>query len=423
MLLQFAVENFRSIRERAFLSLEPSKSDKEHSENLIEKNQHLGLKSIAIYGANASGKSNLLKALSAALIAVRTSASRQVTDSIPLMTPFKFNSDSAQKPCSFEFTFIADDGQKYVYGFSADSKKVHEEYLYYYTSAKASRIFDRYDDTLEFNKVDEKELRPLAERNTSNKLFISTATTWNCQKTKVPFEWLAKKIDVFSDLQPLEGYSIGIYAGDTENQMKQFTLHLLQQADVNIDGYSVEVHQSDLPPLNNPILSALIQNNVISGTSPKQIKINTEHTIEDTSGNKHKYFLDLRDESLGTQQLFMLGPILKTVFEQGKTIIIDEIDRSLHSFLVKYLIELFASKNNPHHAQLIFSTHDTNLLSLDIFRRDEIYFVEKNPKSAETSLYSLDEFSVRKSENIEKGYLLGRYGAIPFLHSEANLWA
>ena len=103
--------------------------------------------------------------------------------------------------------------------------------------------------------------------------------------------------------------------------------------------------------------------------------------------------------------------------------LIDELDKSLHSFLVQYVVDLFHNSSiNKNHAQLVFSTHDINLLSLDTFRRDQVYFVEKNAKNAQTSIYSLDEFSVRKSENVERGYLLGRYGAVPFLHPEVDLW-
>lgn len=141
-----------------------------------------------------------------------------------------------------------------------------------------------------------------------------------------------------------------------------------------------------------------------------------------SDGSKQNFYLDLREESQGTNQLFWIAPILKEVIGKGKTMVIDELDRSLHPFLVKFLVELFHNPVlNKKNAQLIFTTHDTTLLSLDTFRRDQIYFVEKDPHTAATELYSLDEFSVRKSENIEKGYLLGRYGAVPYVHPEGEL--
>ena len=119
---------------------------------------------------------------------------------------------------------------------------------------------------------------------------------------------------------------------------------------------------------------------------------------------------------MGTQLLFYYGPLLRDAFEKGKTIILDEIDKSMHPSIVKFIINLFRdSQVNKNGAQLIVTTHETGILSLDMFRRDQIYFTEKDAKSGVTDLYSLDEFSVRKTENIEKGYLMGRYGAIPFL--------
>lgn len=417
MLLQFTVENYMSIREKAFLSLEPATSDKEHLDNIISDDAGSALKSVAIYGANAAGKSNLFKAMVAALVTIRTSNARQITDKMPMMIPFKFDSQSSLQPCKFEFMFVADDGLKYVYGFSADSNQVYDEYLYRYTSAKPSCIFERSGGN-HFDFTGEKKiLQPLVDRNTNNKLFIATATAWNYDKTTVAYKWLAEQIDVFSDFEGTFGAVLGMYAEDERNQLMDFTVKLLNEADINIDSYSVEVSDNDAAR-DNPIIAALLKSNLLPDTPQKQVKIQTVHTLHKGEQNERTYPLDLSEESQGTKQLFMLSPILKDVFEKGKVIAVDELDRSLHPFLVKYIVDLFLNPEvNKNGAQLIFSTHDTNLLTLDIFRRDEIYFVEKNPATAETSVYSLDEFSVRKTENIEKGYLLGRYGAIPFLRT------
>ena len=141
--------------------------------------------------------------------------------------------------------------------------------------------------------------------------------------------------------------------------------------------------------------------------------------IKDIKGQENKYTLSLAEESLGTQQLFFLAPLLRQTFEKGKVLVVDEIDRSLHPFIVKFLVNLFRNpKINTNGAQLIFTTHETTLLSLDTFRKDQVYFTEKDAETGVTDLYSLDEFSVRKTDNIGKGYLLGRYGAIPFLKTE-----
>ena len=163
----------------------------------------------------------------------------------------------------------------------------------------------------------------------------------------------------------------------------------------------------------------VIAGQLIQPQEQYQIKITTGHTVKDAKGLEKKYTLPLVEESLGTQQLFFLAPLLRQTFEKGKVLVIDEIDRSLHPFIVKFLVNLFRNPSvNTKGAQLIFNTHDTTLLSLDTFRRDQVYFTEKDAETGATDLYSLDEFPVRKTDNIEKGYLLGRYGAIPFLETE-----
>ena len=142
-----------------------------------------------------------------------------------------------------------------------------------------------------------------------------------------------------------------------------------------------------------------------------QICKNTTHIV-----NGEKYDFDISEESLGTQAIFSFIPVIKDVVDNGKVLFVDELDRSLHPFIVKYIVELFNDPDlNDKNAQLIFNTHDTNLLDLELLRRDQIWFTEKNPTDGGSVLYSLDDFSVRKSENVEKGYLLGRYGAVPFL--------
>ena len=147
------------------------------------------------------------------------------------------------------------------------------------------------------------------------------------------------------------------------------------------------------------------------------------YEVTNDEGNMENYELNLNNESSGTQILFSFAPILKDVFENGKILVIDEIERSLHPSLVEMIIKFFHNpKINKGNAQLIFNTHDTNLLSLEMFRRDQIWFAEKDPKKGATDLYPLDDFSVRKNENIQKGYLNGRYGAIPFVATGDSLW-
>ena len=418
MLLQFKVKNFQSIKEEAILSMVPS-SDKSHPEILAHEGKRDALKSAAIYGANAAGKSAVIRAFVAAIMAVRTSDTRNITQKIPGMVPFKFDEETAQGPCSFEFYFVAQNGVPYRYGFTADADCVHEEYLYYYSSARPSRIFER-GDKFTYNQADESSFSKYEEKNTPNKLFLATATNWGNAKTAPAYQWLADSIDVYEPDFTMQTLALQAFEKDEQGELKQFTLSLLRQADINIDEIKV-----DIVPLSNQAKELVFTDsagNPVPQGQVKAVRIHAGHHVQSESGKEAKFFLDLNEESLGTKQLFWLSPILKEVFGKGKTMVIDELDRSLHPFLVQFLVELFHTPEiNQTNAQLIFTTHDTTLLSLDTFRRDQIYFVEKDPHTAATELYSLDEFSVRKNENIEKGYLLGRYGAIPYLRPEGGL--
>ena len=417
MLVQFTVENFLSIRDKVYLSLEPSK-DSEHPENLITKGDYKAVNSVAIYGANASGKSSLFKAITVALIMIRNSNNVQITDKLP-MTPFKFDFESRNKPTSFEFTFIAKDGRKYIYGFSATTEKVVEEYLYCYNTSKPTLLFDlNENEKPKFNRAYKVKLEAAYQMNTANKLFLATATTWNVECTKSPFEWLAESIDTFTDVMELGGVAFEKYRTDENRKYIEFTKNLLKQADINIS--SIEVDAKEV--MGGPALpfQIVVQGKIIPPNEGKHydVEITTGHTVVDENGEKTELSLTLQEESIGTQLLFFYGPLLKDAFEKGKTIVLDEIDKSMHPSLVKFIMNLFRDPDvNKNGAQLIVTTHETGILSLDMFRRDQIYFTEKDSKSGVTDLYSLDEFSVRKTENIEKGYLMGRYGAIPFLQA------
>ena len=412
MLLQFSVENFQSIRDKVILSLEPS-VDKEHPENIVSKGDNRAMNTLAVYGANASGKTALFKALTFSLIAIRRSVDSQITTALPFV-PFLFDEESRNKPSAFEYTFVAINGKKYVYGFSAFPDRIVDEYLYVYNTAKPSLIFDRTDiDQYKFPRNLKKEMELIQRRNTPNKFFISTATSWNVEITKPAFEWLASGIDTFTNIIDMQGIALDLYRNEIDGEYTGFACELMHHADINISNIQVEAKELTQEKLNQNPFGIFFQFPNIK--NQYEYRITTGHSITDKNGMKKEYPLQLGDESLGTQQLFMYAPILKRAFDSGKVLVIDEIDKSLHPFIVKLLINLFRdSKINTGGAQLIVTTHETPLLSLETFRRDQIYFTEKDADSGVTDLYSLDEFSVRKTDNIEKGYLLGRYGAIPY---------
>ena len=203
--------------------------------------------------------------------------------------------------------------------------------------------------------------------------------------------------------------------------MKKFTLKLLKESDIFIKDFNVDYEEKEMDNLTRDmIIPPMMQS--VNNPTVTNIKIELIHEIK-TKDNKTKtYNLNFDDESSGTKILFALAPFLKRAFEETKIIIIDELEKSLHPTLVEYLIKIFNNnKINKAGSQLIFTTHATNLLNLKILRRDQIWFVEKNPENCVSDLYPLDSFSVRKNENIEKGYINGRYGAIPFIN-DINLW-
>ena len=418
MLLQFTVENFRSIKGRVDFSLEAS-SGKEHPENLVEIGKERVLKGAAVFGANAAGKSNLFKALTAGIMTVRTSNIRQVGEPLLYIHPFAFDKDSVQRATFFEFVFLHE-GLKYVYGFSATRRRIETEYLYVYKTAKATTIFERAEEKYRFtNGALKKQLQPLVERNTENKLFLATSALWNCEETKAPLTWFHHGINTFDQNYESLLFSAGqMIEADSDGALEKFMKNILREADVNISGYEYESQELVNPEINIP---ERLQG--LATFRQREYRIKTVHEIAGEDGSRVQYKLDLTEESRGAQSLFFFSPFIKRALLTGETLCIDEFDAGLHPMLVSYLVGLF---NNPEvnksNAQLVISTHTVALLDLRKLRRDQIYFMDKNQETGASELYSLDEFSPRTREDICKSYMLGRYGSIPFLGQGDGLW-
>lgn len=417
MLIQFSVKNFMSFKDKVTFSMQAGNGD-ENEVNIAKISNESLLKTTAIYGANASGKTNLIKAFRAAILMVRKSSTRQINEKLLEMESFAFDKDTILAPCEFEFVFLVE-GIKYVYGFSADKEKVYEEYLEQYLSAKSTTIFERKNvNEYKFLQSDAGKLNSIKTQNTENKLFLATATQWNYSKTKVPYLWFVKNIDTYTGGINLNDFLIDSYSKDKNGELKKFTLRLLKEADIIIKDFFVDVKEKEI---DNGV-SVFFQGMKYYPNIRREVKIGIIHEIEHEEGNKENYELNFTNESSGTQILFSMAPILKDAFENGKILVVDEMERSLHPNLVELMVKFFHNPEiNKGNAQLIFNTHDTNLLSLNIFRRDQIWFAEKDKKGA-TDLYPLDDFSVRKTENIYKGYINGRYGAIPFVATGNSLW-
>lgn len=412
MLLQFSVENFLSFRDKVIFDLTPSK-DKLHPNNIIAMGNYSALNTISITGANASGKSNLLKAVLVAFNMVRNSNMLQPIDKLPYM-PFKLDKFSMSEPTAFEFVFVGDDGNKYIYGFSYLSDRIVDEYLYVYSSRRPTMVFDRTNTTeYDFTATQKKTLNPLISITSDNKLFLCTSSTWNNPISGEVTKWILEKINVVSDMNSLNNLALDIYKNDSDNNSKdnlEFASSLLQSADINIS--DIEIDFKETP---SEMMTRIMFNDMsLSSSNSFQFKATTTHTIINSDNSEEHYQMNLNEESSGTQQLFYLAPLIKKILDNGEVLFVDEIEKELHPFIVDALIEVFKDDVlNSKKAQLVFTTHSTSLLNLDVFRRDQIYFAEKDSDTAVSTIFSLSEFSVRNTEDIQKGYLLGRYGAIP----------
>lgn len=401
MILEFSICNFFSFCNKVTFSM-LANTNKGLDDNYICLDNKKILKSAAIYGANASGKSNLFKVLNLVVRNLQYSNMRDVNSKI-LINPFIFN-ESVNKPSEFEIKFITNN-IRYVYGFKADTDKIYEEYLYYYPNGRETKIFDRTNiNEYSFPQKDEKILKDIANKNTPNKFFLATATTWNYEKTKNAYNFLTKDLIIVNNILELKDIALKEYVD--KKDLKDIALDFLKEADFNIIDYKIV--KLDIPDLM-----------VVDESSVD--KVNFYQVLIKHRGSDQ--YISLDKESMGTQIIFLFIPFISDVLNKEKVLLVDELDRSIHPYLVEYIVSLFNNKDkNINGSQLIFNTHDTNLLNLNNLRKDQIWFTEKNNENGISDLYSLSDFNIRKESNFEKGYLLGRYGAVPFIKNDYNLW-
>lgn len=416
MLVEFRVSNFRSfLEEQVFTLVEERKSRSTLVlDNAFEAPGLNGLKLLktaAIYGPNASGKSNLLMALNAMKRIVTESSQRGSLR--PYVEPFKLDDESTNSPSSFEIIFIAND-VRYQYGFCLTQYQIYEEWLYAFPKGKAQQWFSRIWDDEEqtyYWKFSSNLLGPKQIWKTStrkNALFLSTAVQLNSEQLKPIFDWFQTKLQILDNLGFSPQYSKE-YCLD--NKGLNEILRMLKAADLSIEGILLKKEDFTVPDIYPKNLKEIILKKL---SETKVLNVGLQH--RSTSGEVITF--DLDDESSGTQNFFALsGPILD-VLSNGYVLVIDELNSSLHPSLVRFLVSLFHSKKiNTKNAQLIFTTHDTSILSnRKIFQQDQIWFVEKDRKLNSSKIYPLSDFPATKAkENLEAFYLSGRYGAVPFL--------
>ena len=416
MLIEFSVANFRSLRETQTFSLTKGKGDELLESNTFGAtafNRFELLRSAAIYGPNASGKSNFLLALRTMRKVVLESATGlQRGDPLPV-TPFRLDPVTVGQPSEFEVSFIVDQ-VRYQYGFSASAERIHEEWLLAYPKGRPQRWFGRawdaqrggYDWEIGNNLSGEKQLWQKSTRD--NALFLSTAVQLNSEQLQPIYDWFKRTLRTTQ----LGGWSPTFSASLCEQSEKQQVMDFLRAADLNIDDIQVEKQAFDAQALPDDMPESL-RVAIASDMKDKQVvRVKTVHKGSDGEA----VVFDLVDESDGTQKLFAFAGPWIDALANGYVLFIDELHDNLHPRLVQFLVQLFHNREtNRHNAQLVFTTHETSILDQDVFRRDQIWFCEKTGKQA-TSLYPLTDFSPRKGrENLELAYLSGRYGAMPYI--------
>lgn len=421
MLVQFSVKNFRSIKEELVFSLVKEKGNELGSSNSFEPNSASRislLRSAAIYGANAAGKSNVIRAMHTMERIVRHSASAgQVGKKIPV-TPFLFDEESADKPSEFEMIFISE-GVRYQYGFAITKYQVVEEWLFAFPNGRAQNWFVRENDINSGKSVYKfgdslfgaKSVWKNATRD--NALFLSTAVQLNSEQLKPVFNWFDEKLYV----SQVGGWSPRYTLSQCEDPTdKKNIVEFLKAADFDIHDIFLDKKPFDAKSLPEELPAALREKMAEDLADETIVDVKTVHM---TANNKPVY-LDLEEESDGTRALFSFAGYVIEALKSGDILVIDELHNHLHPKMVEYLLRLFhSSECNPNNAQLIFTTHETSILNQEVLRRDQVWFCEKDGIQA-TTIYPLSDFSPRKGrENIEVGYLSGRYGALPFLKAFA----
>ena len=408
MILEIRISNFFSIKDEITLDLRAanikSQKSKDLKNNIFEINKTEVLKTAAIYGANASGKSNIIKAIRFCNAMIYESHSHN-ENTVYSFNPFKFNS-YPNKPSSYFIRFISNNIE-YEYSFSLTKTEIVTESLYYYPQGRIKKIFTR-DEKLGKTKKEKYSFGTIIRRpmdvaeNTSNKtLYLSRASQMDRNIAKEIFNYFNDNFILAYKARPIEPLF---------DEYKDVLLQALKIADSDIIDIKIKKEKRQ----GKGISFNLTTNEAsIKDTINDALKITTYHK----SSPKISFDFET-EESEGTQKLFAIMLTIIDIVKNNKILLIDEIGESLHTSIVEYIISLFNSSKN---AQLLFSTHNTKLLNLNKLRKDQVYFANKNAQSA-TDLYSLYDFNdFRDTMDAEKAYLQGRFDAVPFIDDIENL--
>ncbi|MDG5854934.1 AAA family ATPase [Clostridium beijerinckii] len=405
MLIQFNFKNFKSFRDDTSLDMTAT-SITEHPYNLINSGDEKYIKTAAIYGANASGKSSVLEAFKFMRDWINDSFKKASENEYIPLKRFAFDSNAQKEPAEFE-VFFKHENNEYQYGFSLDNNTIIEEWLYLKkenSKDKYITLFERTKEGIDCNSKLLKGAENFISMVEDKTLFLSIISNAKIVYAKDVFHWFTIGVSIIDYGNIIfESIMTRIHSQMLyEESYQKELLKFLNSIDINIQEIIVEKpkNENDEP------------------------KIYTKHLMKD---KKNYYKMPLSEESSGTQKMFTLFYFLKYSLTFGVPLFIDELDAKLHPLLLRYILTMFHDENiNKNGAQLIYVTHDNYTLTKDIFRRDQIWFVEKDSESV-SHLYSLAEYKsdddkkVRKDASYNKDYLLGKYGSVPILRGY-DMW-
>lgn len=404
MLLEFSCSNHRSIRDEVLFSLIAG-TDKTHNENIDQIAGLKILKAAVIYGANGSGKSNFIDAISFVKNLVIDSVSNKPGDGI-LQVPHKL--EGYEKKSVYKIQFMVNN-VRYAYGFSLINTLVSDEYLFYFPNNRKTKIFERIDNNFTAGSNFRNKFNTCKDVLKPNRLMLSCAANFSSvDEALYAYNFFKNGLVIYSSVNQDNWMNYSLHQINKNEQTKNIVLNFLDSLRTGIKDIKVEIKKeevdiSSLPPFLSDEFKKYL--------SERIDKISAKVIYEDFDTNL------LTEESTGIKKLFgLLCPFID-ILTNGKVLICDELESNLHESLLFGLVKQFINTHGSNPAQLIFTTHETGLLNFDLFRRDQIWFTEIKSKGRSTDLYSLTEIrNVRKDENFGKGYIAGKYGAIPMLN-------
>ncbi|MFD8935442.1 ATP/GTP-binding protein [Streptomyces sp. NPDC059578] len=431
MLLRFQVTNHASLRDEQELSLIASDRHPERAERALANGEHRVVPVAAVYGTNASGKSNVIDAIGWARTAVLSSFRHwDPTGGVP-RRPFALRRDAGSWPTSFCVDFALE-GVRHEFGFTVDDDRVTEEWLSYYPERKANRLYEREGDTVRFGRSLTGRKKIISELLRPNSLYLSVAAAQGHPQLSEVFRWFRSGLRMATDdnfRTRLDDTVRLLFDGDHGNHGEPGkhrdrrpapVLELLGYADLGVSGLKVEEPDEAVMDEYRKLTRVVrdVLGDKVRVESPGLRSVRVEHRT-----GEGVFPLDLAEESSGTRTwIGLMGPVLTTL-ARGSVLCVDELDARLHPYLVDALVGMFQSaETNRSGAQLLFSTHEASLLGKNVrteLHRDQVWFTEKDPATLATRLFPMTEFHVRDSvENLEKRYLAGRYGAVPHLDDD-----